>query len=193
MGLLYAKAIHPEDIQLLNEGFSGKVICGEITPKVDSVMMDIVVPRYAAKSDIEEVGIAEPLQIAQLKHELAPWMGENCPPLDRCTNETEVCSLLRTFLPSFLDKGMTGDFLRTHFTEATLVANHIHAFSRIEASIPDCEVTKTQYFFGSQLVHGDRYGGNVNCYENCLLVTAKGNHVQKVCDQAQAIVVDQGR
>ena len=192
MGLLYAKAIHPEDIQLLDEGFSGTIIRGENTPKMDSVMMEVVVPRYA-KTDKEEVGIAEPLPLSELKQELDSWMGDNYPPLDRCTNETEVCALLRTFLPSFLDKGMTGEFLRSHFTKAALEANLIHAFSQTEASIQDRDVTKTHYFFGSQLVHGDFYKGNVDCYEQCLLVSAKGSHVQKVGDQAQAIVVEQGK
>ena len=47
----------------------------------------------------------------------------------------------------------------------------------------------THYFFGDQLVHASRYGGNVVCYEKALLIADKKRDLLKVDGQAIGITM----
>ena len=190
-GLLYAKATRPEHLNIHSENFSGTLIRGEKTTKADQLMMDMIIPRYANK-EIEEVGISKPLPMDELLRALAPFLKGNLEALQNCSDENALCAQMKTYLPILIQNGLTGDFLRRHFTQETLEANLIHAFTKTNAKQEGVSANETHYFFGSGLVHGDRYG-HVRCYERTLLVSDNGSGENILGGEATGIAVNWGK
>lgn len=194
--LLLTKKDENQAVVVETGQFSGTHISWDNYNMNTATLLDMCAPRYLGPSPKEE-GLDSPLRIAQLKKGLKPFLDGNMPSFEtdflfKAKDERTLCFRMVPLLPQLVSNGLTGEFLRTHFTEATLEENLIHAFSRPEAERGNRHERATHYFFGDQLVHGSRYGGDVVCYEHALLVSNNRGKTLKVDGEADGISIGTG-
>lgn len=194
--LLYTSGKEADAIRVVPDDFLGTYIKGQNLSHTDSLMMDLVIPRYCAQGQIER-GIRFPMDLDQLKMDLRPFTrngisNEEQTFLFDAPNEREVCSRMMTFFDKLVDNGMTGEFLRTHFTEDTLELNQIHAFSQPNPNYLDTEINGTHRFFGDQMIYANTCNGSVKGYEHTLVINSHKNRVVELEQSAHGMVVDQG-
>lgn len=191
--LLFTQKEAHQAIKVETENFSGTILSWDSKP-IDTVkLLDVCVPRFKEPSP-KETGLVRPLDFKVLLNDLKAFIDRHMPTLEtsliyRSHDERTLCAHMLPLLPQLIANGMTGEFLRTHFSEQTLEEHLIHAFSRPEAVRTNRHAPGTHYFFGNQLVHASRYGGNVVCYEKALLIADKKRDLLKVDGQAIGITM----
>lgn len=194
--LLFTQMGGDRPVVVQTADFSGTIIRGDKLPIAKERVLEVIVPRHQGTSHVE-VRLQAPMDIDQLKNELKVFMNKNIPSeviarINAASDESSLCACMVPFLPQLITNGLTGGFLRTHFSELTLEENLIHAFSRPEAERGNQKVRGTHYFFGDQLVHRDRYGGDIVCHEKTLLVTERFKSSIKVDGQASVLSTGTG-
>lgn len=194
--LLFTKKDENQAVVVETEQFSGTHISWDNYHMNTATLLDMCAPRHLGPSP-KEIGLDCPLGIDQLKNDLKASIDGRMSSFEtdflfQSKDERTLCFRMVPLLPQLVTNGLTGEFLRTHFTEATLEENLIHAFSRPEAERGNRHERGTHYFFGDQLVHGNRYGGDVVCYEHALLVSDNRHKTHKVAGEADGISIGTG-
>ncbi|MGM9798522.1 MAG: hypothetical protein ACI3ZY_13325 [Parabacteroides sp.] len=172
-GLVYAITSDPKRICITNCGLWEVILYGDRLQLSSDKMRDLIVPRYNHLDKVYEDPIKEPLPIGQLLVDLDPFLlelnEEDRQALRVADNEEVVCELITPYLTQLLDQGLTGDFLRSHFTEETLLDNGIYVRFNYEAWQSD-NYRHEAYFFGDQLVIGSDYADKVYGYEQTFVI-----------------------
>ncbi len=194
-GLLYVKGVQPEHIVVQTSHYVGTVIRGEDLSHAEGLAMDIVIPRFG-NTTLEEAGILQPLELDVVKEELLPYLNGVGSSMKqevlRASNEREICQLLAASMSTLITNGLTGDFLRRHFTEGALEDSLIHAYNRTEAERLNRSAAGTHHFFGSQLVHGDWYGGSVIGHERVAVIGDQRRNTIMLDQEACGITLNNG-
>ena len=136
------------------------------------LLLSMTVPRFFGATIDLSPSIVRPLAIERLKEALQPllpaWDALDQHYFAQANDEREVCDLLTPYLPEMVKKGLTGNFLRQHFTELTLNEHGIYTNYELGQSYPDIGKDQIRYFFGD-----GRTGlsSPIHCYEHTLYVS----------------------
>ncbi|MGM9796080.1 MAG: hypothetical protein ACI3ZY_00595 [Parabacteroides sp.] len=190
--VLYAKGLREEDIQIKEESFKGTIIRGEGLEPAEGMLMDLIIPE-ALRRGVREDRLEVPLPLEQLKADLCVYLPEDrFYAISHATSETEVCQRMTPYIQTMVDNGLTGAFLRSHFTEESLNANGIHAFSapRLE---PDLSAADTHYFFGEQLVQASDFPHMVLGFEKTLVIANGPSQYVLLQQEASGIALGSGQ
>lgn len=190
--VLYAKGLREDDIQISEENFKGTIIRGEGLEAAEGMLMDLIIPN-ASRRGVREDRLEVPLPLDQLKADLCVYLPEDrFYAISQATSETEVCQRITPYMQTMVDNGLTGAFLRSHFTEESLNANSIHAFSAPKLE-PDLSVADTHYFFGEQLVQASDFPHMVMGFEKTLVIANGPSQYVLLQQEASGIAVGSGQ
>lgn len=169
--------------------------CGIILAAEDynlsaSVLCDLIVPRHNREYKFQAQCIEVPLELSRLKNDLAPYLKGVVDELDLkamelAKDEKEVCNIVKDYLIPLRNKGLDGEFLRSHFTNLTLLGCGIYSGVYPSHWAFRADHYDPKYYFGDRLVFVDDYGGKLYGFENTLFLSnCFGNHI----DHADKIV-----
>lgn len=160
-------------------------------------MIDFILPEHKDNSIQFGGAIEIPLALDKLKKDLEAFFAADKFDylrfdLHEAKDERRVCELVARELPSLMEQGLDGDFLRSHFTQDTLEKNRIYLDRYGFDWVPEDTHNKPSYFFGDQLVDQQLFLGPVFAYENTLL-RGKGDNQVILNDSARAICDNSGK
>ena len=177
----------------LSDFTTGLVMDGERMSIAPDRMRDILLSGYAKDIQPLTCEIPQSLPIDTLKKEVRPYLFDSdMDSFKEAANEREVCSILSIGLSERLKRGLTGEFLRSHFTAETLAEHHIHSGFN-EYLFFDKDTTAHRHvFLGDGVIDHRLYGSEVIASERTLLLTNVTGGEASVIQKANAIVWGHG-
>ena len=174
--VLYARdldAIHVDrHVSPLSDFTTGLVMDGERMSIAPDRMRDILLSGYAKDILPLKCEIPESLPIDTLKREVKPYIFDSEMELFReAADEREVCSILSIGLSERLNRGLTGEFLRSHFTAETLAEHNIHSGFNEHLFFDKDTTAHRHVFLGDGVIDHRLYGSEVIASERTLLLT----------------------
>ena len=197
-GALYIPGEKASHVRFLSLNDSGVLLRHSFAGTSEEEMMRLIVPRLHRVEQAFVKQILEPLPMDRLRTALAPylpeWIDENdriC--YERASDETALCQALINYLPQMVQKGMTGEFLGTHFTGQTLCNNGIYLCDYREPGETYVYDNKTLYYFGDQAVNTEAHSATVYGFDNTLVIANNDYPIVKVGGNATAIAQDRAK
>ena len=191
-GLLYIDSQSHVDVQIKSGDFRGVILQRSQVRMSSDEICKLLIPRHSAATMRYAAPLQAPMNIEQLKLDLQPFLPDELTSsgyrlFAQSKNEQEVGEFVQRHLTEMAAYGLGGDFLRSHFTQATLEALHIHTGSG--AAVPDIETMKLaeHFFFGDQLVFADRYNGSVLGFDQTLVIANSEGHPSYTYHFANAV------
>ena len=192
--LLYTPSLDPSFIRGKNHSkINAGLICGQNWHVTPEEMRDLIVPRCNERKPDVRRCIETPIALERLKEEMLALLPKDTPSeltnnVMRAESEGEVCQAISTHIPDLVNYGMTGDFLRSHFTESTLNANGIYTHYGTQADYSTPQDRDALYFFGNQYVNANEFEQELYCYENTLVLNSQHTDWVYVGQKATAFV-----
>lgn len=195
--VLYAKDLDAirvdRHVSPLSDFTTGLVMDGERMSIAPDRMREILLSGYAKDILSLKCEIPKPLPIDTLKNEVRPYIYESEKELVRdAANEREVCSILSIGLAERLSSGLTGEFLRSHFTAEALAEQHIHSGFNEHLFFDKDTTAHRHVFLGEGVIDHRLYGSEVIASERTLLLTNVTGGDASVIQKANAIVWGHG-
>lgn len=196
-GVLYVGPGNPNNVRITKKSDDCIILDGNVQHIAPEEIRGLILPEYGERNLRIGDPIMNPLDGEQLKADLVPYLPTWHDQVDRdlyewATNEKSICAAIQAYIPEMVQKGLTGDFLRTHFTEQTLNANRIitRADNADELSLLLHEALRDPcYFFGDLLVNDRFCTGPVYGFEHTLVLAGGGAVIN---GSANAIVTGEG-
>lgn len=190
-GLVYVPTSNPERISVEAPGLDEVVFYGDKIPVLPEAMHRLMMTHFGVGGKVYRAPLERPLPIEELLAAIQPYLWE----LDEeaqqaltvANDEETVCEVILPYLPQLLEHGLTGDFLREHFAEETLMDHGIFMRFNFDAW-KNVEYREKAFFFGNQLVLGDDYAEQVYAYEETFVITDQHNHQTFLHDHAAGYV-----
>ena len=172
-------------IDLKHTGGDILLVMGYPSDEVKERFMDTIIPRKYQEQPSVGTCPQEPLPISVLQNDLMSFLKKADDSLKEAIlgakDEKEVAKVVYQHIPTLVNNGLDGKFLRDHFTFDALIQANIHvdedAYHAYKPSGGDC-----QYIFGNQTVNSFGHPEKIVCYENTMLI-ANSNERQHVLNQ----------
>lgn len=165
----------PEINNYLLHRIGGKVALfnAKVGPEVQQRLLDSIVPwRNSANQAIKEC-LIKPMDITRVKEDLRPFLPtlneEDIRLFENAKDEHDLCMTISDWIPEMVEKGLTGDFLREHFTSRGLMKGNI--FTGDVNYQPHLILNLgPQYHFGDQVVNTIGHDQPFYGYEKTVLI-----------------------
>lgn len=195
--LLYVHSPMPSAVAVVKHDFHGTVLRSRDMHQSPEVMADIIVPWHHRKAVNNEGALPKAVPVDELKEALVPYLPEKMrtdhqAAFQAAQDEYKVAECIARYIPRMVQKGLTGDFLRAHFTVYALDRVGIHTCYLDSGPDFDKEAP-FHYFFRDQLVHASEYKGFVQGFEQALVIADNKGRKSRVWQQANGIAVDECR
>ena len=180
--------IRIKNISKVNAG----LLRGEEWHVTPEEMRDLIVPRCKERVPEVRKGIEKPIALEALKEAILTLLPKDTlsdlsDKIFRAENEGEVCQAITSRIPDLVANGMSGDFLRSHFTEKVLNANGIFTNYGTKADYSIPQGKNPLYFFGNQYVNANSFNRQTFCFERTLVLDSQNSEFVHVVQSAAAI------
>ena len=197
-GALYIPDQEASHVRFLSLNDSGVLLRHPFAGTSQEEMMRLIVPRFYQVEPTSIKQILEPLPTDYLRASLTPYLPDwkdvhdrTC--YERAADELDLCQALVNYLPEMVQKGVTGEFLGTHFTEQTLCKNGIYLRDYREPGETYVYDYKTLYYFGDQTVNTEAHSATVYGFDNTLIIVNNDYPIVKIGGNATAIAQDRAK
>lgn len=193
--LVYSNTPYADNIQVKEIQRAATLISGHQLSLTKEEAMDMFIPHYKPTNASRKEPLFALLSIKEQREAILsfyqrPEDKEIRKAIQKARDEYSLLELIREDIPNLVDKGLTGDFLRTHFSADGLHCNYIFTKYNSIIEYPHMSDSKSAYFFGDLMGHSSWYGGKIYGYENALVISeSETNHVE-VGQNANAIATN---
>lgn len=197
-GLLYVGPGNPGGVLIKKKNADCVILDGQKQHITPEEIRDVIIPEYGNQKLRIGDSIQTSLDAERIKMDLSPYLPAWNQDWEKdmfawASNEKEIAVAIKSYIPDMVQKGMTGEFLRSHFTEKTLHANRIFMNvadqEQLSSLLFDTELSPC-YFFGDQLVNDRLCNAPVYGFEHTLVISSKSAEINA---SANAIVVGDGQ